>query len=156
MGQHETFAIGVAARAAAISVKMVRHYEAIGLLPPAERGSGGVRLFDASDVHTLRFIARARTLGFPLRAVRELLSLWQHAGRSNAETRQLAELQLQDLLTRRAALDGMAGALQRLIEACSGDGRPECPILDELADTGPVHRRRPRIAATWQKANLRL
>ena len=141
MRQRETFAIGVAAKAAAISVKMVRHYEAIGLLPPAERGSGGVRLFDEADVNTLRFIARARALGFPLRAVRELLSLWQHPCRSSAETRQLAEQQLQDLLTRRAALDGMAAALQRLVEACPGDERPECPILDELAHTGPVYRR---------------
>lgn len=134
MKQHRTLAIGAAARAASISVKMVRHYETTGLLPAAQRGTGGTRLFNEQDVHTLRFIARARALGFPLRTVRELLSLWQHPARSNAETRQLAEQQLRDLLARRAALDGMSVALQRLIEACAGDGRPECPILDDLAD----------------------
>jgi MerR family transcriptional regulator, copper efflux regulator len=134
MKQHRTLAIGAAARAASISVKMVRHYETTGLLPAAQRGTGGTRLFNEQDVHTLRFIARARALGFPLRTVRELLSLWQHPARSNAETRQLAEQQLRDLLARRAALDGMSAALQRLIEACAGDGRPECPILDDLAD----------------------
>ena len=82
MKQHRTLAIGAAARAASISVKMVRHYETTGLLPAAQRGTGGTRLFNEQDVHTLRFIARARALGFPLRTVRELLSLWQHPARN--------------------------------------------------------------------------
>lgn len=132
--------IGQAARAAGISVKMARHYEATGLLSPTERGSNGARLFSEIDIHTLRFIGRARSLGFSLRAIRKLLSLWQDPERSNAETLELAEQQMLELLRKREALDTMTTALQHLIAACAGDGRPECPILDDLADERPIDR----------------
>ncbi len=142
MEQPANLAIGSAARAAGVSVKMVRHYEAIGLLPPAERGRGGVRRLRGADVHTLRFIARARALGFSLQDVRRLLSLWQDPNRSNAEILGLAELHRQEMLEKRASLDAMAGALQALIDACAGDGRPECPILEDLAETKSQRARR--------------
>lgn len=130
--------IGVAAHAANISVKRARHYEAIGLLPPVDRDRGGTRLFSEADIHTLRFVGRARSLGFSLSAIRKLLSLWQDPERSNAVTKRLAEGHMDGLLDRKAALDGMTSALQQLIDACAGDGRPECPILDDLADHGPI------------------
>lgn len=139
-----TYAIGSAARAAGVSVKMARHYETIGLLPPAVRGKGGVRQFTDADIHTLRFIARARSLGFPLRSIRRLLSLWQDPHRSNAETLRLAEGHRRELLEKRATLDAMETALHRLIEACAGDGRPECPILEGLAAARPSRERRTR------------
>lgn len=141
----ENVLIGDAAKLAGISVKMARHYEAIGLLPAARRSGVGSRMFRHADVHTLRFIARARELGFPLRTVRRLLSLWQQPDRSNADTRQLAEQHLLELRDRRAALDAMLVALQRLIDACAGDGRPDCPILDDLAETpSPARPRKGR------------
>lgn len=134
--------IGAAAKLAGVSVKMARHYEAIGLLPAAKRSGNGSRMLRQADVHTLRFIARARELGFPLRTVRRLLSLWQQADRSNAETRQLAEQHLLELRDKRAALDMMLATLQQLIDACAGDGRPDCPILDDLS--APALPSRPR------------
>lgn len=130
--------IGAAARAAGITVKMARHYEATGLLPPAERDEGGSRLFTRADIHTLRFIGGGRSLGFSLSAIRKLLSLWQDAHRSNAETLHLAEKHMTDLLHKQFELAAMVGTLQELIEACAGDGRPECPILDDLAERRTV------------------
>jgi Cu(I)-responsive transcriptional regulator len=135
MQQHGSYTIGAAARAAGVSVKMARHYETIGLLPPAARGPGGVRTFSSADVHTLRFIGRARSLGFPLSAIRKLLSLWQDPRRSNSVTLRLAQGHMDELLAKKAALESMTAALQHLIDACAGDGRPECPILDELAES---------------------
>lgn len=144
MEQVEPMPIGAAARAAGLSVKMVRHYEAIGLLPPAARGSGGARAFSEAQISALRFIARARSLGFPLRAVRSLLSLWQDPRRSNADTLRLAEEHMAALRAKRAELDSMVIALQQLMDACAGDGRPECPILEGFADRRFVRQRRAR------------
>lgn len=125
--------IGAAARAAGISPKMVRHYEAAGLLPAAERTASGLRRFTTNDVHLLRFIGRARSLGFPLRTVSALLSLWEDRSRSNAEVRQLAEDHLHMVAQKSTELQSIATALHELVEACAGDGRPDCPILDDLA-----------------------
>ena len=132
--------IGEAARLAGISPKMVRHYEAIGLLPAAGRTGSGLRRFSAAQVHTLRFIARARSLGFSLRDVARLLSLWHDGSRSNAEVRHLADGHLADLARKARELQGMAAALEALVEACAGDGRPECPILNDLSDVQPPAR----------------
>lgn len=125
--------IGAAAHAAGVSAKMVRHYEAIGLLPPANRNQNGIRLFSQNDVHTLRFIGRARSLGFSLQTIRQLLSLWQDPNRSNTNTLHLAEEHMLELLKKRHALNSVIETLQHLIDACAGDGRPECPILDDFA-----------------------
>ena len=131
--------IGAAARVAGITVKMARHYEAVGLLPPATRNESGSRLFSNADIHTLRFIGRGRSLGFSLQAIRKLLSLWQDAHRSNAETLHLAEEHMANLLHKQSQLTTMIGTLQELIDACAGDGRPECPILDDLAIGKPIN-----------------
>ena len=134
--QRKMFPIGAAARAAGLSVKMIRHYEAIGLLPPAARGSAGIRTFSEAQVSVLQFIARARSLGFPLRAVRSLLSLWHDPRRSNADTLHLAQEHMAELRAKRAQLDSVIFGLQQLMDACAGDGRPECPILEDIADPG--------------------
>lgn len=130
----DRFSIGEAARAAGVSVKMIRHYERIGLISAVERTTGGARLFSASEVHTLKFVGRARSLGFPLETVRKLLSLWRDPNRSNKDTLHLAEAHMDELIEKEKALISMETALQELIEACDGDGRPDCPILDDLAD----------------------
>jgi MerR family transcriptional regulator, copper efflux regulator len=146
MIERGTIAIGAAARAAGVSVKMVRHYEEIGLLPRAVRGTGGSRRFGESDIHTLRFVARARSLGFPLGTIRKLLSLWQDPNRSNAETLRLAEEHMAEMLAKTETLTAMTAALRHLMDACAGDGRPDCPILDEFAARAPASVRREKAA----------
>lgn len=135
--------IGEAARRAGVSPKMVRHYEAVGLLPAAGRTGSGLRRFSEAQVHTLRFIARARSLGFALGDVARLLSLWHDRGRSNAEVLHLAEAHLVEISRKADDLRSVTGALEALVAACIGDGRPECPILDDLADAAPPARRAP-------------
>lgn len=129
----ERLGIGAAARAAGISVKRVRHYEAIGLLPDVRRNGRGAREYGFADIHTLRFIGRARSLGFSLDDVRKLLSLWQDPHRSNRDTLHLSEIHLKGLVERRLALDSITSTLRQPIEACDGDGRPDCPIIDDLS-----------------------
>jgi MerR family copper efflux transcriptional regulator len=125
--------IGRAARESGVSVKMVRHYEAIGLLPKVARTSANYRLYTASDVHTLRFIRRARTLGFSIDDISELLSLWHSKTRSSASVKNIARDRIDELKNKIAELQGMVRTLEHLAHNCHGDQRPECPILDDLA-----------------------
>ena len=125
--------IGQAAKASGVSVKMVRHYEAIGLLPKIARTAANYRLYRATDVHTLRFIRRARDLGFSISDIKELLSLWQSTSRSSASVKRLAGKHLGDLKRRMAELKAMVDTLEHLAEHCHGDHRPECPIIEDLA-----------------------
>lgn len=136
--------IGDAARQSDVSAKAIRHYEMIGLLRPAPRNSNGYRSYSEIDVHELRFIKRARTLGFPIETIRELLSLWRDRSRPSRKVRALAEGHLGFLDARIQATEQMAVSLRRLIEACSGDHRPDCPILDDLStDQGTTGANRP-------------
>ena len=124
--------IGEAAGASGISQRMIRHYEKIGLMPPAARRDSGYRDYDDRDVHTLRFIGRARDLGFPLEDIRQLLALWQDRSRSSADVKALALARASELKRKALELDAMRGALERLASDCRGDHRPDCPILDDL------------------------
>ena len=125
--------IGQAAKSSAVSAKMIRHYESIGLLPKAQRTQSGYRLYDESDVHTLRFIQRARSLGFPLETIRTLLALWRNRRRSSAQVKDLAERHVADLERKITEMQAMARTLKHLAHNCHGDERPDCPILDDLA-----------------------
>jgi Cu(I)-responsive transcriptional regulator len=125
--------IGQAAKSSAVSAKMIRHYESIGLLPKAQRTEAGYRLYDESDVHTLRFIQRARSLGFPLETIRTLLALWRNRRRSSAQVKDLAQRHVADLERKIAEMQAMARTLKHLAHNCHGDERPDCPILDDLA-----------------------
>jgi Cu(I)-responsive transcriptional regulator len=125
--------IGRAAKASGVSVKMIRHYEAIGLVPRIARTLANYRLYTANDVHTLRFIRRARTLGFSMNDIRELLSLWQSKSRSSAAVKKIARGRIGELKKKIAELQGMLKTLEHLVHHCHGDHRPECPILDDLA-----------------------
>ena len=125
--------IGDAARLSGVSAKMVRHYEGLGLLPPVARTEGGYRLYGAADVHTLRFIKRARDLGFSMDEIAELVGLWQNRRRASASVRRVAQKHADELAQRITAMQEMQRTLQDLIHCCHGDERPECPILDELA-----------------------
>jgi len=123
--------IGEAARASGVSEKMIRHYEAIGLLHPA-RQTNGYRSYAAPDIAVLRFIRHARDLAFPLEDIRRLLALWHDRGRTSAEVRRLALDHVAALEAKAQALQAMAASLKHLAAHCHGDARPDCPILDEL------------------------
>jgi MerR family gold-responsive transcriptional activator of gol and ges genes len=129
--------IGEAAKASGVSAKMIRHYEAIGLLPAANRLGSNYRQYDAFDTHRLAFIRRARDLGFSLEQIADLLRLWADKGRSNAEVKRLAMAHVAELDAKARRLREMADLLQRLAEACDGDGRPDCPILGGLEGAAP-------------------
>jgi len=125
--------IGEAARLSGVSAKMVRHYEALGPLPRVARTDSGYRQYSEADVHTLRFIKRARDLGFSMEEIGELVGLWQNRRRASASVRKVAQKHADDLAQRIAAMQEMQRTLQHLIHCCHGDERPECPILEELA-----------------------
>ena len=125
--------IGRAARASGVSVKMIRHYEAIGLLPKVARTFANYRVYREADVHTLRFIRRARTLGFSMNDIQELLGLWQNKSRSSASVKKIAGKHVDELNRKIAELKAMVDTLQHLTKHCHGDHRPDCPILDDLS-----------------------
>lgn len=125
--------IGEAARLAGVSAKMVRHYESLGLLGGVQRSDSGYRLYAQADVHRLRFIRRSRELGFSMTEIAELLSLWGNQERTSASVKRIAQQHVDDLSRRIAAMQAMQRSLQQLLQCCSGDERPECPILDDLA-----------------------
>jgi MerR family copper efflux transcriptional regulator len=125
--------IGDAARLSGVSAKMVRHYESLGLLPRVARTDSGYRQYSATDVHTLRFIKRARDLGFSMEEIAELVSLWQNRRRASASVRRIAQKHEDELAQRIARMQEMRRTLQHLIHCCQGNERPECPILEELA-----------------------
>ena len=124
--------IGQAAEQAQVSTKMVRHYESLGLLSVVARTESGYRQYSDKDVHTLRFIKRARTLGFSMPEISELLTLWQNKRRSSASVKRIAASHVADLDRRIDELSTMKRSLQTLVDCCHGDHRPDCPILDEL------------------------
>lgn len=123
--------IGEAASRSGVSAKMIRHYEAIGLIE-AERRANGYRSYGPQDVAVLRFIRHARDLAFPLEDIRRLLALWRDRSRASAEVKRMALAHVEALEAKAAALAATAESLRHLANHCSGDDRPECPILAEL------------------------
>ncbi|HEY4541797.1 MAG TPA: Cu(I)-responsive transcriptional regulator [Noviherbaspirillum sp.] len=126
--------IGQAAQASGVSAKMIRYYESIALIPPGRRSDAGYRIYGDNDVHTLRFIKRARTLGFSLEQIRELVSLWHDPQRASADVKRIAEEHVRELEQRIREMTEMRDTLVHLAHACCGDHRPECPILEGLAE----------------------
>jgi MerR family transcriptional regulator, copper efflux regulator len=125
--------IGQAAEASGVSAKMIRYYEAVGLVARARRTDGGYRIYSANDIHTLGFIRRARDLGFSVKQIEHLLSLWRNRRRASADVRRVAQQQIVELEEKIEKLQSMRRTLQQLVQHCHGDRRPECPILDDLA-----------------------
>jgi MerR family transcriptional regulator, copper efflux regulator len=125
--------IGSAAKASGVSVKMIRHYEAIGLLPKVSRSFGNYRLYGPGDVHVLRFIRRARTLGFSMHEIKELVGLWRNRNRSSAAVKKVASKHVDELKRKLAEIQSMVETLEHLMRHCHDDHRPDCPILEDLS-----------------------
>lgn len=130
--------IGQAAKASGISAKMIRHYESVGLFPQALRTEAGYRQYGDKDLATLRFIRHARDLGFSIEQIRALLGLWQDRRRPSRQVRALAQAHIEELDAKLKDLQAMKATLEHLVHCCHGDDRPDCPIIDSLAQDGPV------------------
>lgn len=143
--------IGEAAAASGVSAKMIRHYEAIGLIGAATRTMSGYRVYSDHDVHTLSFIRRARDLGFSVPQIADLLALWRDQGRASADVKRIALQHVEALRAKMREIEAMTGTLMHLAETCHGDARPDCPIIQGLAQdvapAAPTTRRRKRLNA---------
>lgn len=123
---------GEASEASNVSQRMIRHYEKIALIPPPSRRDSGYRDYCDADVHRLRFVAKARDLGFPIEEIRSLLALWTDRDRQSAEVKQLALARADELHRKAKVLQDMRATLLDLANRCFGDDRPDCPIIAEL------------------------
>jgi Cu(I)-responsive transcriptional regulator len=128
--------ISEAAHESGVSAKMIRHYESLGLLKQAKRTVAGYRIYESEDVHILRFIRRARDLGFSIKDVERLLGLWGNRRRASADVRRVAAQHLAELDRKITELQAMRRTLEHLVRHCHGDHRPDCPILDDFAGIG--------------------
>lgn len=142
--------IGQAAKESGVSAKMIRHYEQIGLIPKAERKDSGYRDYSPADVHVLRFIRRARDLGFAVAEINNLLDLWRDRSRQSADVKRIAKAHMAELRERITRLQEMASTLETLIDCCAGDDRPNCPILADLEDPASLLNAAPPL--TFRKA----
>lgn len=139
----EQLNIGAASDASGVSAKMIRHYEEVGLIPKARRTYSNYRTYSENDVHVLRFIRQARDLGFSVKQIGELLSLWQNRRRSSSRVKSLALEHIRELDEKIREMQAMKATLEQLAARCHGDERPDCPILDDLAGA----ERRERVSA---------
>ncbi len=130
--------IQTAARLSGLPVKTVRYYDEIGLVRPARRPNG-YRDYSEQDAHKLRFLARARSLGFSIEECRQLLSLYEDESRASRDVKRLAEERIAQIDRKIEELRALRASLAHLVEACHGDERPDCPILDGLAGKGGDH-----------------
>jgi len=130
--------IGQASEASGVTAKMIRYYESIGLIAEAGRTNAGYRQYTDNEVRTLRFIKRSRELGFSLERIKTLLGLWEDRSRKSADVKKLTRQYIAELDQDIAKLQSIRNELKHLADSCHGNTRPECPILDELAD---VHHR---------------
>lgn len=127
--------IGELAKSSGVNAKLIRHYESIGLIPKASRTDAGYRIYTKNDVQYLRFVKRARSLGFSMKEIKKLLSLWRNKSRASKEVKNLATQHLSDLEAKIKEMQEMADSLRDLAHNCHGDSRPECPILKDLEGT---------------------
>ena len=125
--------IGQASNATGVSTKMIRYYESVGLIRPADRTDSNYRDFGERDINELRFIRRARNLGFAVEEISQLLALWRDRARPSREVKTVAEKHVADLDAKIAEMQSMADTLRHLAHCCAGDDRPDCPILSDLA-----------------------
>lgn len=125
--------IGAAAKASGVNAKLIRHYESIGILPKARRSDSGYRMYYDSDIYTLTFVKRARSLGFSMKGIKKLVSLWRNRSRASADVKALALEHVNEIEQKIEELQAMVKTLRHLARNCHGDQRPDCPIIDSLA-----------------------
>jgi Cu(I)-responsive transcriptional regulator len=133
----KTMNVGEAARRAGLPAKTIRYYEEIGLIQP-ERAGNGYRAYTGDDVHRLAFLKRARGLGFSIDDCRQLMALYRDRSRASADVRQIAAAHVEAIEEKLRELQAMRATLQKLVQACHGDARPDCPILEEMAGEVPA------------------
>lgn len=124
--------IGELSKSSGVSAKLIRHYESIGLIPKAKRSASGYRVYDKNDAHVLRFVKRARGLGFGMGEIKKLIGLWRNKARASQEVKSLALRHIEELDAKIRELEEMANQLRSLAKNCHGDNRPDCPILSDL------------------------
>lgn len=124
--------IGEVAARSEVSSKMIRRYEEQGIIPKAGRSLSGYRMYSDKDVHILKFVKRGRELGFSMKDLKQLVSLWRNKSRTSSQVKSIAQKHKAELEKKLHEIQGMLGTLNHLIHHCHGDARPECPILDEL------------------------
>ena len=132
--------IGQAANASGVSSKMIRYYEEVGLITPPVRNANGYRSYADSNIHELKFIRRARDLGFTVEQISGLMHLWRDRSRASADVKRIALAHADDLQRRIDEMQSMQRTLQHLAHCCHGDARPDCPILDDLAGSHAAAR----------------
>ena len=124
--------IGEVAKQSDVNSKMIRRYEELGVIPKAGRSLSGYRQYSEKDVHVLRFVKRARELGFAIKDIKQLISLWRNKGRPSSQVKNIAMKHINELENKLEEIESMLGTLKHLAKNCHGDQRPDCPILDEL------------------------
>lgn len=127
--------IGQAATQSGVNAKLIRHYESTGIVPKAARTESGYRVYSISDIHILRFVKRARGLGFSMKEIKTLIGLWRNHSRASARVKALALGHVAELEQKISEMQHMVNTLQKLANHCHGDDRPDCPILEDLADS---------------------
>ncbi|GGB92525.1 Cu(I)-responsive transcriptional regulator [Marinobacterium zhoushanense] len=146
--------IGKVAAASGVSAKMIRYYESIGLIPEVSRTDAGYREYSDKDVHRLRFIRRARDLGFSVEQMAELLALWQDRDRASADVKRIALEHVAELQRKARELQEMSETLAHLAGHCQGDSRPDCPIISELSEEGGAEDSRVGVRPRFGKTGL--
>ena len=126
--------ISAVADAAGLPVKTVRYYSDIGLVPAPARSMAGYRSYDDAAVRKLVFVRRAREFGFSVEECRELLDLYEDRHRSSADVKRIAARRLDEIAKKQRELQSLHDELAHLVEACRGDHRPDCPIIDGLGE----------------------
>lgn len=127
--------IGEASKLSGINSKLIRHYESIGLIPKAERSESGYRTYSEVDINILSFVKRARNLGFSMKEIKKLVNLWRNKSRTSSDVKALALKHIENIESKIQELQTLAKTLKHLSKNCHGDHRPDCPILDNLANS---------------------
>jgi Cu(I)-responsive transcriptional regulator len=124
--------IGEVSKLSQVNARMIRRYEEEGIIPKAGRSLSGYRMYTENDVHVLRFVKRARELGFSMKDIKQLLSLWKNKSRTSSHVKTIAQKHISELENKLFEIQGMLSTLNHLVKHCHGDHRPDCPILDEM------------------------
>jgi len=128
--------IGEVAKLSEVNSKSIRRYEDLGIMPKAGRSMSGYRQYSMNDVHILRFVKRARELGFSMKDIKQLVSLWKNKSRPSSQVKSIAKKHVDELEKKLEEIQGMLSTLNRLVKNCHGDHRPDCPILEDLGLEG--------------------